>query len=90
MPTNSTQKTFKKSDFKNAIQLVEQLNRPAEEIHKVMLHEYKSNNQVRVGNIYYPIVIADRTKHVKISDHRSLLVHPLGLPKIKEILEKGK
>ena len=90
MTTSSTQKTFKKEDFKNAIQLVEELNRPAEEIHNAMMHEYKNNTQIRVGNIYYPVVIRNRDYHGQLSNPKRLLLHPLGLPKLKETLEKGK
>lgn len=90
MANNSTKPTFKKDDFLNAIQLVEKLNRPAEEIHKAMIHEYKNNSQIRVGNIYYPVVIRNRDCHVQLSNPKRLLLHPLGLPKLKEILEKGK
>lgn len=90
MTDNSTKPTFKKDDFLNAIQLVEKLNRPAEEIHKAMMHEYKNNTQIRVGNIYYPVVVRNRDYHGQLSNPKRLLLHPLGLQKLKEILEKGK
>ena len=90
MATNSIQKTFKKSDFLNATELVKQLNKSVEEIHTAMLREYKNNTQIRVGNIYYPMVILDKTKHVTLSNPKRLQLHPLGFEKLQEILEKGK
>ena len=90
MATNSTT-SFKKSDFMNAIQLVEKLNKPAEEIYNVLLHEYKKGTVIMVGNTPRPMVMVDRTKHVALTNPKRLQLHPLAIPKIKEILEqKGK
>ena len=86
-----TKKNFKKSDFLNAIQLVEKLNRPVEEIHKIMLREYKNGTQIKVGNNFSPMIIQDRTKHVALSNPTRLQLHPLAFPKFVELLEqKGK
>ena len=60
--------TFKKEDFLNAIQLVEKLNRPVEEIHKIMLREYKNGTQIQIGSTYRPMIILNRTKHVALSN----------------------
>ena len=81
---------FKKSDFLNAIQLVEKLNKPVEEIHKIMLHEYKKGTQIIIGNTYRPMVFLDKTKHVALTNPKRLLLHPMALSKLQEILEKGK
>ena len=83
--------TFKKEDFLNAIQLVEKLNRPVEEIHKIMLREYKNGTQIKVGNNFSPMIILNRTKHVALSNPTRLQLHPLAFPKFVELLEqKGK
>lgn len=82
--------TFKKEDFLNAIQLVEKLNRPVEEIHKIMLREYKNGTQIQIGSTYRPMIILNRIKHVALSNPKRLQLHPLALPKLKELLEKGK
>ncbi len=82
---------FKKSDFLNAIQLVEKLKRPVEEIHKIMLREYKNGTQIKLGSSYRPMVILDKTKHLALSNPKRLQLHPLALPKFLELLEqKGK
>lgn len=83
--------TFKKEDFLNAIQLVEKLNRPVEEIHKIMLREYKNGTQIQIGSTYRPMFILNRTKHVALSNPTRLQLHPLAFPKLVELLEqKGK
>lgn len=83
--------TFKKEDFLNAIQLVEKLNRPVEEIHKIMLREYKNGTQIQIGSTYRPMIILNRTKHVALSNPTRLQLHPLAFPKLVELLEqKGK
>lgn len=90
MAINSTT-PFKKSDFMNAIQLVEKLNRSAEEIHKIMLREYKKGTTIRIANGLRPMVIPDKNRHLALSNPRSLQLHPLALPKLIELLEqKGK
>ena len=82
---------FKKEDFLNAIQLVEKLNRPVEEIHKIMLREYKNGTQIQIGSTYRPMIILNRTKHVALSNPTRLQLHPLAFPKFVELLEqKGK
>lgn len=86
----TTRTAFNKSDFLNAIQLVEKLNRPVEEIHKVMLREYKKHSEIKIKNIYKPMVVRDKTQHLALSDPRSLQLHPLALQQFVEILEKGK
>lgn len=83
--------TLKKEDFLNAIQLVEKLNRPVEEIHKIMLREYKNGTQIQIGSTYRPMIILNRTKHVALSNPTRLQLHPLAFPKLVELLEqKGK
>ena len=83
--------TFKKEDFLNAIQLVEKLNRPVEEIHKIMLREYKNGTQIQIGSTYRPMIILNRTKHVALSNPTRLQLQPLAFPKFVELLEqKGK
>ena len=82
---------FTKEDFLNAIQLVEKLNRPVEEIHKIMLREYKKGTQIKIGSNYCPMIIIDHTKHVALSNPKRLHLHPLAFPKLVELLEqKGK
>ncbi len=88
--SNTTNKNFKKSDFLNAIQLVEKLNRPAEEIHKIMLREYKNGTEIKIGTNYRPMIILDKTQHVALTNPKRLQLHPLALPKLLELLEKGK
>ena len=79
---------FKKEDFLNAIQLVEKLNRSAEEIHKIMLREYKRGTTIRVANSPRPMVIPVKHRHLALSNPRSLQLHPLALPKLIELLEQ--
>ena len=86
--TTDTKTNFKKSDFLNAIQLVEKLNHPVEEIHKIMLREYKNGTQIKLGSSYRPMVILERTKHLALSNPKSLQLHPLALPKLLELLEQ--
>lgn len=82
---------FKKEDFLNAAALVEKLNKEygtkydIETIKKALKSEYRKKTLFKTKINMTPLVYDAKWIH-----RESLRLHPLGLEKFKEILEKGK
>ena len=88
---DTTQK-FTKEDFLNAAALVEKLNKEygtkydIETVKKALKSEHRKKTQIKTRyNNITPLVYDAKWNH-----RESLRLHPLGLEKFKEILEKGK
>lgn len=89
--TGNPNTNIKKSDFLNAIQLAEKHGKRAEDIHEIMLHEYKIGGKLKIGNTYRDKIIRDRTKHVSLDTMKRLQLHPLAEEWLLETLKaKGK
>ena len=89
--TTNPNTNIKKTDFLNAIELAKKLGKRAEDIHEIMLHEYKVRGTIKVGSSYRDKIVRDRTKHVRLDSMKRLYLHPYAEQwLIDKLQEKGK
>ena len=91
--TNITAQTFTKDDFKRASDLVGILGNKYDEatIDRAMHELLRKHVTITVNNLPRPIIYTAKWNHItKAGTHPSLRLHPLGIQKFQEYLEKGK
>mgnify|MGYP003446406178 CR=1 FL=1 len=82
---------WEKKSFQNVLELAKKLGKRAEDIHEIMLHEYKVRGTIKVGNSYREKIVRDRTKHVRLDSMKRLYLHPYAEQwLIDKLQEKGK